>query len=158
MAHPCTRQFFLIRPKKFNFFLRSRHEEACHYITALHNRLYPVAQNQPYQFSRMDIGQGLSNNQINTILRDSKGFMWFGTMSGLNRFDGYTFTVFRHNLPRLLHHWPMTSSSACTKGPDNTIWVENRQWSQYLRSPYWKSLSRNGYCLYWAGMRCRLPR
>lgn len=83
------------------------------------------AQTQQYQFSRIDISQGLSHNQINTIFRDSKGFMWFGTMSGLNRYDGYTFTVFRHNL---------SDSSTLAddfiirtlEGPDNTIWVENR--------------------------------
>jgi signal transduction histidine kinase/ligand-binding sensor domain-containing protein/DNA-binding response OmpR family regulator len=49
------------------------------------------------RFSHLDINNGLSHNQINCILKDTKGFMWFGTMSGLNRFDGYTFRVFRHN-------------------------------------------------------------
>ncbi len=69
-----------------------------------------------YQFSRIDISQGCRNNQINTIFRDSKGFMWFGTMSGLNRYDGYTFTVFRHNL-RTPPPWLTTSSSAHSKDP-----------------------------------------
>lgn len=83
------------------------------------------AQTQQYQFSRIDISQGLSNNQVNTIFRDSKGFIWFGTMSGLNRYDGYTFTVFRHNLQD-------TSTisddyiARIFEGPDNTIWVVNR--------------------------------
>ncbi len=38
--------------------------------------------------------QGLSSNKINCILQDKKGFMWFGTDYGLNRFDGYNFKVF----------------------------------------------------------------
>lgn len=42
---------------------------------------------------------GLSSNTVYTALQDSKGFMWFGTENGLNRFDGYTFTVY-HNIPR----------------------------------------------------------
>ena len=40
---------------------------------------------------------GLSNNQIHCILQDKKGWMWFGTSQGINRFDGYNFTVFAHN-------------------------------------------------------------
>jgi signal transduction histidine kinase/ligand-binding sensor domain-containing protein/DNA-binding response OmpR family regulator len=38
---------------------------------------------------------GLPQNMIDCILQDSKGFMWFGTWSGLCRFDGYTFKVFK---------------------------------------------------------------
>jgi ligand-binding sensor domain-containing protein len=36
-------------------------------------------QNDQFQFSHLDINNGLSHNQINCILKDSKGFMWFGT-------------------------------------------------------------------------------
>ncbi len=54
------------------------------------------AQNNQYQFSHLDISNGLSHNQINCIYKDSQGFMWFGTMSGLNRYDGYTFKIFKH--------------------------------------------------------------
>ncbi|UCH14500.1 MAG: response regulator, partial [Bacteroidales bacterium] len=57
-----------------------------------------VSQPSNFKFSHIDINNGLSNNQINCILKDSMGFMWFGTMSGLNRFDGYNFKIFRHDL------------------------------------------------------------
>lgn len=39
--------------------------------------------------------EDLSQNTIDCILRDSRGFMWFGTWNGLNRFDGYHFTVYK---------------------------------------------------------------
>ena len=55
------------------------------------------AQDNHYQFSRLDIRDGLSNNAINCIYKDSKGFVWIGTGSGLNRYDGYTFKVYRHS-------------------------------------------------------------
>lgn len=52
---------------------------------------------QHYNFSRLTRNNGLSNNQIVCIYKDSRGFMWFGTASGLNRFDGYDFKVYKHN-------------------------------------------------------------
>lgn len=55
------------------------------------------AQNEHYNFSKLDTYTGLSNNQVNAILKDQDGFLWFGTMSGLNRYDGYSYRVFRKN-------------------------------------------------------------
>jgi len=43
------------------------------------------------------IEEGLSQNTIICSIQDSRGFMWFGTEDGLNRFDGYTFKKFFHN-------------------------------------------------------------
>src|SRR6478609_7977872 len=53
---------------------------------------------QPYiPFHHLSAKDGLSHNQILSLLQDRNGFMWFGTLEGLNRFDGYTFTVFSHD-------------------------------------------------------------
>src|SRR5882672_12417830 len=38
------------------------------------------------------VAEGLPNNVINKIVRDSRGFLWFCTGEGLSRFDGYSFT------------------------------------------------------------------
>lgn len=83
------------------------------------------AQSPKYQFSQLNISSGLSHNQINSILKDSKGFMWFGTLSGLNRYDGYTFKVFK-----------CVASDSTTisddnvlniqPGPDKKIWINTR--------------------------------
>ncbi len=50
-------------------------------------------------FKNYKAEDGLSSNTVHTVLQDSKGFMWFGTENGLNRFDGYKFTVY-NNIPR----------------------------------------------------------
>ncbi|MGX5690639.1 hybrid sensor histidine kinase/response regulator transcription factor [Arcticibacter tournemirensis] len=83
------------------------------------------AQSLQYQFSALNISQGLSHNQVNCIFKDRKGFMWFGTMSGLNRFDGYTFKVFRHVIK------DSTSINDdniinIQQGPENKLWVQTR--------------------------------
>ena len=41
--------------------------------------------------------QGLSHNTVYCALQDKKGFMWFGTDDGLNRFDGHQFRIYRYN-------------------------------------------------------------
>ena len=59
--------------------------------------LATTAQKSVLRFQHYTADQGLSQNMVDCILEDSKGFMWFGTWNGLNRFDGYTFTIFKQN-------------------------------------------------------------
>ena len=57
-----------------------------------------VAQAVPaYQFETIDINDGLSLNSVMNTTKDKHGFMWFGTEDGLNRYDGITFRIFRHD-------------------------------------------------------------
>jgi ligand-binding sensor domain-containing protein/signal transduction histidine kinase len=51
--------------------------------------------NQPIiDFDHLSIEDGLPHNSVFTILQDNKGFMWFGTLDGLTRYDGYDFVVY----------------------------------------------------------------
>ncbi len=52
---------------------------------------------QSLRFSRLDTNDGLSNGVINCTLMDGKGYMWFGTENGLNRYNGYEFRIFSHD-------------------------------------------------------------
>ncbi len=52
------------------------------------------AQTSTLRFDRLSIEDGLSQSKINSIFQDQRGFMWFGTVEGLNKYDGYTFTVY----------------------------------------------------------------
>ena len=49
------------------------------------------------KFRRLDTRDGLSNSQVNCLLRDSRGYLWVGTPYGLNRYDGYRFKTFYYN-------------------------------------------------------------
>ncbi|SEP45526.1 hybrid sensor histidine kinase/response regulator transcription factor [Niastella yeongjuensis] len=104
------------------------------------------AQPVQYPFSHLDISNGLSHNQVTSIIKDAKGFMWFGTASGLNRYDGYTFKVFRHR------ENDSTSLSddlivKIQEGPDNKFWVDTRS-GQCLFDPVSEKavLNTTDYC------------
>ncbi len=53
------------------------------------------AQVENLRFERLTIEDGLSNNSIWNLLQDHRGYVWFGTRNGLNKFDGYTVTTYK---------------------------------------------------------------
>ncbi|MBQ6379480.1 MAG: helix-turn-helix domain-containing protein [Prevotella sp.] len=55
----------------------------------------PLAVVADYLFKTLDAREGLTSSQVNCILKDSRGYVWFGTPAGLYRFDGYTFRNFQ---------------------------------------------------------------
>ena len=59
--------------------------------------LAALASGPATRFDRLSIEDGLSQNTVDSIVQDSRGFLWFGTQDGLNRYDGYNFKVFRHD-------------------------------------------------------------
>jgi len=58
---------------------------------------FSVCNAQPYYFRHYQVEHGLSHNTVYCSLQDKQGFLWFGTRDGLNRFDGYSFRIFRHS-------------------------------------------------------------
>ncbi len=77
---------------------------------------------QSYYFRHFQVENGLSNNAVICSLQDKKGFLWFGTKDGLDRFDGYSFKVFRSD--------PDDSGSIGSnfihclfEDPNGTLWV-----------------------------------
>ncbi len=55
------------------------------------------AQDSPVAFERLSTADGLGNNDIRDIAQDKQGYLWISTADGLNRYDGYTTTLFRNN-------------------------------------------------------------
>jgi len=53
---------------------------------------------RPIRFERLSPEEGLSQSTVMCILQDSRGFIWLGTEAGLNRYDGRSVTVYRHEL------------------------------------------------------------
>ena len=52
---------------------------------------------QDVKFQHLTLREGLPNESIHCIIKDSQGFMWFGSDDGLIRYDGYHYRVFRHD-------------------------------------------------------------
>ncbi len=75
-----------------------------------------------FYFKNFRIRDGLSQTTVNAILQDSRGFMWFGTKDGLNRYDGISFRQYKRdrNDPRSLGNNFVTALYEDTEG---NIWV-----------------------------------
>jgi len=53
-------------------------------------------QGRNVKFSSLTVDEGLSQSDVKFIIKDKKGYMWFATDDGLNKYDGYSFTIYRH--------------------------------------------------------------
>jgi signal transduction histidine kinase/ligand-binding sensor domain-containing protein/CheY-like chemotaxis protein len=80
------------------------------------------AQNKIVKFSSLTIENGLSQSDVKCILKDHLGFMWFSTDDGLNRYDGYNFTIYRHN-PKDLHSLPANNITFIVEDREGRIWI-----------------------------------
>lgn len=61
------------------------------------NSLCLKGQTENIKFNHIGVDDGLSQGSIYSICRDKLGFLWFATENGLNRYDGYSFKVYKHN-------------------------------------------------------------
>lgn len=73
-------------------------------------------------FQHLTTLEGLSQNDVNCIFQDSRGFMWFGTNDGLNRYDGYNFKIFRKK-PRQLDGLASNIAFSITEDPEGNLWI-----------------------------------
>ncbi len=75
-----------------------------------------------FNFSQLTIGDGLSSGSVTCILQDSKGFMWIGTEDGLNKYDGYQITIYRHN-PQIPNSIVGNSIRCLFEDSRNNLWI-----------------------------------
>jgi signal transduction histidine kinase/ligand-binding sensor domain-containing protein/CheY-like chemotaxis protein len=77
------------------------------------------------KISRLNSANGISQNSIQCILKDSYGYMWFGTEDGLNKYDGYKYTTYKH-LFKNPESLPANNVFAICEDKDRNIWVGTR--------------------------------
>src|ERR1035437_5715796 len=78
-----------------------------------------------YNSGRLDNTHGLSNNQVECIFKDSRGFLWFGTNMGLNRYDGYKMKVYKsikNDTTSLLNN----ANSKIQEDVNGNLWITSK--------------------------------
>jgi len=100
------------------------------FILGIFNLIFP--QTNQLNFTHIFSEQGLSQNTVHSILQDKRGFMWFATEDGLDRYDGYNFKVYKNN--------PQDPTSIS----DNFIWSIYQDKNGVL----WIGTNNGGLCKY----------
>lgn len=92
----------------------------------------PLMAGAVYLFKTLNARNGLTSSQINCILKDSRGYVWFGTPAGLYRYDGYVFKNFQCD-SQDGSSLPDSYIYSIQEALDGTLWVKTAA----------------GYCIYY---------
>jgi signal transduction histidine kinase/CheY-like chemotaxis protein/ligand-binding sensor domain-containing protein len=86
--------------------------------------VYPntFAQRNNLHFEHITPAEGLSHSYVTAIHQDKYGFMWFGTQDGLNKYDGYTFTVYK-TIPGQEKSLSNNFISDIIEDKDGNLWI-----------------------------------
>ena len=86
------------------------------------NQKYQVLPPTEVRFNHLSLEEGLSHSTVTAILQDSQGFIWIGTLDGLNRFDGYDVTIFKND-PAVPTSLSANHVSALFEDGSGALWV-----------------------------------
>jgi len=89
--------------------------------------VYPVSGNNDssndYIVDQLSVSDGLSHNEITTVIQDQLGFIWMGTRGGLNRYDGYSFLKFKPDPENISNSIISTSIEKIFEDSRGNIWI-----------------------------------
>lgn len=123
-------------------------------ICLLSTSIISYSQKPNIKFEHLNINQGLSQNNVMCILQDSRGFMWFGTRDGLNKYDGYKFIIYRND-PNNSYSISSNFITALAEDSKGNIWISTRggglnrynrekdQFDHFVRTSAKSSISSN---------------
>ncbi|MDD4516753.1 hybrid sensor histidine kinase/response regulator transcription factor [Massilibacteroides sp.] len=107
-------------------------------LVSIINPVLRASRTDDYKFNRIDVETGLTNSEVLCIFKDRSGFMWFGTPSGLNRYDGYEVVSYKQDL-----------STKEELSSNNDIW----QIQEDINGRLWLN-TRLGYTVYDPAQEC----
>ena len=113
------------------------------------------AQESKLTFEKTSQKDGLSNNAIKSIFQDKRGFMWFGSINGLNRYDGKEFVVFRHD-PKNNKSISNDFINCITEDQNQNLWIgtakglnkyspQNGEFSNFKSNPKKENIFTSDY-------------
>ena len=82
---------------------------------------------QNIKFTHYNDNNGLSHNSVRHIVQDKKGFLWLGTFSGLNRFDGYQFKNYMSYSPGTNKLYNDDITALELDEASNNLWIGTRK-------------------------------
>jgi PAS domain S-box-containing protein len=81
----------------------------------------PDPRSAPLRFHRLTIEDGLSQSSVYSIVQDNQGFLWIGTEDGLNKFDGYSFKIYKND-PKSPSSLSYNFVKAALQGRSGALW------------------------------------
>ncbi len=91
-------------------------------ITLLVTLKIAAQNNENLYFSNLNLKDGLSQISVLKIFQDTKGFIWFGTRNGLNRYDGSEFVIYKHD-PKDTVSLSDNHIQALAEDRDRNLWI-----------------------------------
>lgn len=115
------KQLYLTINIRFTFSMFNSIFRVVWYVFILFLLSVPAAEAQ-LSFKRYTINEGLSQNTVYCLLEDKDGVIWIGTEDGLNKFDGYDFTYYKHDFrdPASISH---NQINALYEDREGRLWV-----------------------------------
>ena len=102
-------------------------------LLALFISIQLIGQISHIKFDHISLQDGLSQSSVYSIVQDNKGFMWFATLDGLNKYNGYNIKVYRNNL---------RDSNSISDNVLNTLYVDKEEYGGDL----WIGTRAAGLC------------
>jgi len=93
-----------------------------HFSSFAHHGLNIKPYSHGFKFSHLTAEDGLSQSVVNCIYQDARGFMWFGTQDGLNKYDGYNFIIFKHD-PQDLNSISNNYINSLYEDAEGILWI-----------------------------------
>ncbi len=115
------------------------------FVILFFNLSFNTTFSQEMKFDHYSVDKGLSQGNVWDILQDKYGFVWIGTEDGLNKFDGYSFTVYK-SIPDDPGSLTSNNINSIAEDQDGYIWIATReglnkydrvlnQFEQFLHDP-----------------------
>jgi diguanylate cyclase (GGDEF)-like protein/PAS domain S-box-containing protein len=104
---------------------------------------HPQALRRDFYFRTIGTEQGLAQNTVSAFLQDKDGYLWVGTDSGLQQYDGYGFTTYAHASedPASLPEGPISSLA---EDADGNLWIGTLGSGLVRHRPYADGFERIG--------------